>query len=134
MKIKDSNWIYNGRAGCNTFRLFQIAVRSGRKSPQRGGIRNFARGRGGGDFFTKWWGPEEDWFWPFKPFSNLKTAFCEYWTSLKITISMTCVSKSMKLKQKRYRSNDCNKKCCYYWVITWKLLFSRGRGINLWCG
>ena len=35
------------------------------------------------------------------PFSKLKTAFCKYWTSIKIKISMTSVSKnSMKLKQK----------------------------------
>ena len=34
-------------------------------------------------------------------FSKLKTAFCKYWTSIKIKISMTSVSKnSMKLKQK----------------------------------
>ena len=54
---------------------------------------------GGGIFFTGWREPEEEWFWEFKPFSKLKTAFCEYWTSIKIEINMTCVSKSMKLKQ-----------------------------------
>ena len=38
--------------------------------------------------------------------------------------------KSTKLKLKWNRSNDCSWKWCFYWVITWKLLF-RG-GINLW--
>ena len=30
-----------------------------------------------GDFFTRWWEPEEGWFWLFEPFAKLKTAFCE---------------------------------------------------------
>ena len=30
-----------------------------------------------GDFFTRRWEPEEEWFWWFEPFSKLKTAFCE---------------------------------------------------------
>ena len=47
---------------------------------------NFARG-----LFIGCWKSEEEWFWPFKPFSNLKTTFCEYWTSIKIKISMTCM-------------------------------------------
>ena len=33
-------------------------------------------------------------------FSVLKTAFCEYWTSSKIKISMTCVSKEYEIKTK----------------------------------
>ena len=39
----------------------------------------------------------------------LKTAFCKYLTSAKIKSNMTCVykdTKSMKLKQKSYRSNE----------------------------
>ena len=47
-----------------------------------------------------WWEPEEEWLWPFKPFSKLKTAFYEYWTSSKIKISMTCVSKEFEIKAK----------------------------------
>ena len=31
-----------------------------------------------GDFLTRWLEPVEEWFWAFKPFSKLKTAFCEY--------------------------------------------------------
>ena len=33
-------------------------------------------------------------------FSTLKTAFCEYWTSIKIKISTTCVSKEYGMKTK----------------------------------
>ena len=39
-------------------------------SPQWGQIWNFA----GGDFFTEWWEPEEEWFWLFELVSKLKTA------------------------------------------------------------
>ena len=42
--------------------------------------------------------PEEEWFWPFEPFPKLKTAFCEYWTPIKIKISMTCVYKEYENK------------------------------------
>ena len=54
----------------------------------------------GGNFFTGWREPEEDWFWQFKPFSKLKTAFCKYWTLIKIKINMTCVSKEYQIKKK----------------------------------
>ena len=63
------------------------------------------------NFFTGWREPEEEWFWQFEPFSKLKTAFCECWTSIKTKINMTCVPKEYEIKTK----------------ITWKLLFS-GRG------
>ena len=33
-------------------------------------------------------------------FSMLKTAFCEYWTSINIKISMTCVLKEYEIKTK----------------------------------
>ena len=59
-----------------------------------GGIRNIA----GGNFFAGWWEPGEEWFWRFEPFSKLKTVFCKYWTSIKIKISMTCVSKKYEIK------------------------------------
>ena len=35
-----------------------------------------------------------------KPFSKLKRAFFEYWTSVRITISKTCVSKEYEIKTK----------------------------------
>ena len=53
-----------------------------------------------GDFFTGWSEPEEELFWWFKCFSKLKTAFCVYWTSTKIKINMTCVSKEYEIKTK----------------------------------
>ena len=53
-----------------------------------------------GDLFTRWQEPEEEWFWRFKIFSKLKTAFCEYWTIIKIKISMICVSKEYDIKTK----------------------------------
>ena len=40
-------------------------------------------------FFIGWLESEEEWIWTFEPFSNLKTTFCKYWTSIKIKISMT---------------------------------------------
>ena len=91
-------------------RVFQIAVRSWQQilplppptSHSSGrGIGNFAEG----EFFTKCWGSEE-WFWPFKPFSKLKTAFYEYWTPIKIKLAWSVCLKSMNLKQKWYMSND----------------------------
>ena len=85
------NWAITEKKKKNS-RVFQIVVRGG------GGFRNFIWG----DFFTRWRKPEEEWFWQFKPFSKLKTAFCEYWTSIKIKIKMM----SMKLKQKWSRNND----------------------------
>ena len=30
---------------------------------------------------------EEKWFWQLEPFSKLKTAFCEYWSSIKINMT-----------------------------------------------
>ena len=36
----------------------------------------------------------------------------------------------MKLKKKWYRSNDYSQKWRFYWVITWKFLFSGG--IDFW--
>ena len=54
----------------------------------------------GGIFFTRWWESEAEWIWQFEPFPKLKTAFCEYWTSIKIKISMTCVSQEYEIKTK----------------------------------
>ena len=54
----------------------------------------------GGNIFTGWRKPEQEWFWWFERFSKLKTAFCEYWTSIKIKTNMTCVSKEFEIKTK----------------------------------
>ena len=51
-------------------------------------------------FFGGWWETGE-WFWRFKAFSKLKTVFCEYWTSIKSKISMTCVYKQYETVQKQ---------------------------------
>ena len=81
------------------YRVFQIVVRGGGGvSTQWGGIRNFTEG--GRIFFTGCWQPEEEWFWQCKPFSKLETAFCEYWTSIKIKLNTTCVSKEYETKRK----------------------------------
>ena len=50
-------------------------------------------GRGNPNFWWEWWETEEGWFSYSEPFSNLKTAFCEYWTLIKIKISMNCVQR-----------------------------------------
>ena len=31
------------------------------------------------------WESDKDWFWPFEPILKLKTTFCKYWTSTKIS-------------------------------------------------
>ena len=60
-------------------------------------------------------------------FFKAKTAFCEYWTS-KSKLTWPMSPKSMKLNQKWSKNNDYSWKCCFYWVITWKLLLSGGSG------
>ena len=72
-------------------RAFQMELRGGRwVSPCWGRrIIYFARRE---IFFTQRWEPEEQWFWPFKPFSKLTTA------SFKIKISMICVYKEHEIK------------------------------------
>ena len=72
--------------------VFKIVIRGGEggKLPLPVGLK----------FFAKWWELEEGWFWQFKPFSKLKTAFCEYWTSIKIEISTTSVSKEYEIQTK----------------------------------
>ena len=80
-----------------------------------------------GNFLIEWWEPEEGWFWQFKPFSKLKTAFCEYWTSIKIKISTTCVSKEYEIKTKMVQEQWLQ----LNWVIIWKFLFSGG-GTDFW--
>ena len=83
-------FFWGGGAG-----FFEIAVKGGRQSEVEGNQKFYW-----GDFFTEWRKPEEEWFWQFKPFSKLKTAFSECWTSIKIKINMTCVSKEYEIKTK----------------------------------
>ena len=72
-----------------------------------------------GDFFTRWEEPDADWLWRFKKFSKLKTAFYEYWTSIKIKISMICVSKEYETKTKMVQEQWLQLKMSFlsfYWV------------------
>ena len=77
-----------------------------------------------GDFITRCWQSEEEWFWRFENFSTLKTAFCENWTPIKIKISMICVWKENEIKTKWYRNNDYSKKWRFYFFIwlNWQLV------------
>ena len=75
---------------------------------------NFA----GRNFFVSWWEFDQEWFRPSQPSLKLKTTLCKYWAPTKIKISITCVS------------NGYSEKWNFYWVITWKLLFS-GENKNL---
>ena len=111
-------------------RIFPIVVSGGGEgkfSPVGWGETDIFTG--GGNFFTAWRNPEDKSFWRFEPFSKLEIAFCEYWMSIKIKINMTCVSEEYEIEQVQWsRSNTYSYKCCFYWVITWKLLFSGGLG------
>ena len=93
-----------------------------------GGIRNFTGGR-----VTGWREPEEEWFWWFEPFSMLKTAFHECWTSIKIKINMTCVLKEYKIKTKMEQEQWLQLKCCFYWVITFNYKYIINITINNCC-
>ena len=77
-----------------------------------------------GCYFTGWSEAEEEWFWLFEPFSELQRTFCKYWASIKIKISITCVYKEYKVKFKMVQQHWLQLKMKFYWVITWKLLFS----------
>ena len=70
-----------------------------------------------GDFFTRWWEPEQEWFWQSKKFLKLKTAFCEYWTSIKIKISMICVSKDYEIKTKMVQEQWLQLKMTFLFFI-----------------
>ena len=86
-----------------------------------------------GDLFAKWWEPEEEWFWWFEYFSKLKAAFFEYWTSIKIKISMLCISKDHEIKTKMVQEQWLQIKMTFiffYWV---ELIFS-GEQIKVWWG
>ena len=85
-------------------------------------IVSFLEGRlgtAGGIFFTRWWEPDKEWLWWFENFSKLKTAFCEYWTSIKTKISVICVSKEYECKTKMVEEQWLQIKktfLFFYWV------------------
>ena len=85
------------------------------------------------NFFTRSWEPEEEWFWQFKNFSKLKTAFFEYWASIEIKISTTCVSKEHEIKTKMVREEWLQLKMTFLFCCWVESTFG-GEGINIWWG
>ena len=80
-------------------------------------MENFA-----GGFFVGWLESDKDWFWPFEPFSMLKT-FCK--TLIKIKLAWpVCTEYEIKMSYELWPQL----KMKFYWVITWKLLLSGGGG------
>ena len=53
-------------------------------------LRGRGMGKLPGGFFYQVVGSDTEWFWRLEPFSKLKTAFCKYWTLIKMKISITC--------------------------------------------
>ena len=82
-----------------------------------GEMGNFARE----ESFIRCWESEKKWTWSYEPFS-----FCKFWTSIKMKINMNCVYKEYKIKAKMVQEQWLQLKMKFYWVITWKLLFSEG--------
>ena len=89
-------------------------------------------------FFTGWWEPEEVRFfliiWLFFKANSILWILI-----ISITISMASVSKECEIKtmvQEQWL--QLKMKWCFYWVITWKFLFSGGgidfggKGIKMW--
>ena len=76
--------------------ISKIALRGRGISPGRGWMGNFTGRR----FFISWYESDQERFWPFEPFPELKATICKYWTSIKIKISMTCVCKEYEVKIK----------------------------------
>ena len=86
-----------------------------------------------------WWEFEEEWFCPFENFSKLKTAFCEYWTSIKIKISMICVSREYEVKAKMVHEQWLQLKMKFFllgWIDFWwegiKIWWGGGKWANFW--
>ena len=98
----------------------------GKSFPQQGvGIGHFTWWM---NFFTWWREPGEEWFWRFGPFSKLKTTFCENWTSIKIKINMTCLSKVYEIKTKMEQVQWLQLKMLFLLSYNLKLLLSRDWG------
>ena len=78
----------------------------------------------GGIFFTRWWESEGEYFWRFENFSKLKTAFCEYWTSIKIKISMIYVLKEYEIKTKMVQEQwlQLKKTFLFFVGLNWLLV------------
>ena len=55
-----------------------------------------------GGIFLSSEGNLRQWFQRLEPFSKLKTAFCEYWTSIKIKINMSKEYEIKKMEQEQW--------------------------------
>ena len=118
--LRKAGWTYRQTA---MFQLQnQIPLRSGGIQPQEGGNWKFCWGR----FFTGWWEPGEEWFSWFKPFSKLKTAFCEYCTSIKIKINMPCVYKEYEIKAKMVLEQWLQLKMKFLLLFSGEIFSGRG--------
>ena len=83
-----------------------------------------------GDFSVVWLESGKECFSSFKPFLKSKTTFCNYWTLIKIKISMTCVYKEYEGKIKMEQEEWLYLKFLLHYNM--KNIFS-GR-MNLWWG
>ena len=126
MSIEQLNLTCNKQTNFNKLgplsRIFQIVLRS----------------KGNGkfslwDFSIGWLEYDNEWFWPLKPFSKLKTTFCKYWTFIKINISMTCIYEDYEGKIRIVQEQWLQLKWSFYWVITWTFLFCAKGEMILWC-
>ena len=78
-----------------------------------------------------WWvGGLEILMGQFEPFSKLKTAFCEYWTSIKIKINMTLVSKEYEIKTKIEQEQWLLLKKLFLLVYNLKIYLMGGWGLT----
>ena len=78
-----------------------------------------------------WWvGRLEILMGQFEPFSKLKTAFCEYWTSIKIKINMTLVSKEYEIKTKIEQEQWLLLKKLFLLVYNLKIYLMGGWGLT----
>ena len=93
---------------CNDTRIFQIPVRSEGDSPKQEG-----------DFLLSSENLRSSDFDQSNLFSKIKKAFCEYWTSVKTKISMTCGSKKYAIKTKMVHKQ-------------WGGIFPRGGWAKFW--
>ena len=64
-------------------------------------------------------------------FDHSKTAFCEYWKSIKINNSVTCVSKEHVIKTKLVQEQCLQLKMTFLFFYCVELTFG-GQGIKVW--
>ena len=67
--------------------------------------------------------------WTF--FKAFSTAFCEYWTSIKVKINTVCVTKEYEIKTKMEKEKWLQPKMLFLLGFDLKIVFSGGRNKNL---